>query len=128
MLNDLIADRGAMLQLEPAIIDHLRAWAAAHDSIRELWLFGSRAKGTAREDSDVDLALSLAPPAGDHDWALGAYVSLHRKWREELAAIVGRPISFGALNDGRSDDEKAGAMDAEVRGTGICLWARKCFP
>lgn len=53
----------------------LRAWAAANESVRELWLFGSRARGDARECSDVDLALALMPPNGKHDWALGNYFS-----------------------------------------------------
>jgi predicted nucleotidyltransferase len=36
----------------------------ANDSIVELWLFGSRARGDSRPDSDVDLALALIPPNG----------------------------------------------------------------
>jgi predicted nucleotidyltransferase len=33
----------------------LRSWAVGKDSLRELWLFGSRATGRSRADSDVDL-------------------------------------------------------------------------
>ena len=38
-------------------IEALRAWAVGNDSIAELWLFGSRAKGTAQPNSDIDIAL-----------------------------------------------------------------------
>ena len=34
----------------------LRAWASADANVRELWLFGSRADGHAKPESDVDLA------------------------------------------------------------------------
>ena len=49
----------------------LSAWAQRTDAVAELWLFGSRAKGTSGSDSDVDIALALMPPRGDHDLGLG---------------------------------------------------------
>jgi predicted nucleotidyltransferase len=52
------------------------AWAQKNDSVQELWLFGSRAKGEARDISDVDLGMLLMPARGKHDWALGNYVAL----------------------------------------------------
>ena len=39
----------------------LRSWAKDNGNVRELWLFGSRAQGCARPDSDVDLAIALVP-------------------------------------------------------------------
>jgi predicted nucleotidyltransferase len=54
----------------------LRAWAKANDSVRQLWLFGSRATGRSRPDSDVDLALALMPPKGKHDWRQSARAAL----------------------------------------------------
>ena len=39
----------------------LKHWAAGNDSVRELWLFGSRAKETSRDDSDIDIALETMP-------------------------------------------------------------------
>ncbi|WP_409566226.1 nucleotidyltransferase domain-containing protein [Methylobacterium sp. J-070] len=37
-------------------VDAIRAWAAGNKNVAEVWLFGSRAKGTVPE-SDVDLGL-----------------------------------------------------------------------
>jgi predicted nucleotidyltransferase len=93
----------------------LRAWAAANESVRELWLFGSRARGDAREDSDVDLALALMPPAGKHDWALGNYLSFEVEWKRQLEAIVGRAVSIEPLVPGTDSD-------ARVRREGDRLW------
>jgi predicted nucleotidyltransferase len=96
----------------------LIAWAKRTRAVTELWLFGSRAKGTSKATSDVDIAVALAPAIGDHNWALGDYVALSEKtWKPELCAIVGRPISFGAITPG---DE----MDVEVRSTGKLIWER----
>ncbi|QQN63006.1 nucleotidyltransferase domain-containing protein [Bradyrhizobium diazoefficiens] len=72
----------------------LAAWASKNDSVREMWLFGSRADGTSRPESDVDIGLGLAPPIGDHDWALGNFYALSDQWQRELEAIVGRHVSL----------------------------------
>ena len=44
----------------------LRSWASKNESVRELWLYGSRARGNSREESDIDLAIALMPPFGEH--------------------------------------------------------------
>ena len=93
----------------------LRLWASRNDSIRQLWLFGSRATGRSRPDSDVDLAVSLMPPVGNHNWALGNYYALHSGWKQQLEAIVGRHVSLEVIAPGTEED-------AEVRRTGVLLW------
>jgi predicted nucleotidyltransferase len=60
----------------------LRAWAAKNDCVRELWLFGSRAKGTSEPESDIDIALALMPPDGKTNWH-------SRPTRNRL--MIGRP-------------------------------------
>lgn len=34
-------------------------WAKSSPKVRRVWLFGSRAKNTHREDSDIDIAIEL---------------------------------------------------------------------
>ena len=53
----------------------IREWAARTDSVREVWLFGSRAKGTSRPDSDIDIGIYLMPPTPTSDRALAAYTA-----------------------------------------------------
>jgi predicted nucleotidyltransferase len=43
-------------------VNGIQQWAASNSSIREVWLFGSRARGNQEDDADVDLALRLMPP------------------------------------------------------------------
>jgi uncharacterized protein len=50
-----------MIQLEPKIIEHIREIIRKIPTIEKVVIFGSRAKGSARPGSDIDLALM-----GDH--------------------------------------------------------------
>jgi predicted nucleotidyltransferase len=95
----------------------LRSWASGNGSVRELWLFGSRATGRSRPDSDVDIAIALMPATDNTDWALGAYFALHSVWKQELEAIVGRHVSLEAIMPDSPED-------AEVRRSGSLIWAR----
>jgi predicted nucleotidyltransferase len=44
------------MQLSEQSADALSEWAAQFAAIKSLWLFGSRAKGIGRHDSDTDIA------------------------------------------------------------------------
>jgi predicted nucleotidyltransferase len=66
----------------------IRIWAAgAH--IREVRLFGSRAKGCARHDSDVDLAITALD---------GNYVRFADEWQEELTNSLGHKAKLKQYN------------------------------
>jgi predicted nucleotidyltransferase len=82
----------------------LRSWANQNDSVHKLWLFGSRAKGTSNPESDVDIAITLMPTNGKHDWAAGNYVAFHSEWKRELETIVGRHVSLEAIEPGSIED------------------------
>jgi predicted nucleotidyltransferase len=95
----------------------LRKWASDNGSVRELWLFGSRADGRARPDSDVDVAVALMPATDGTDWALGNYFALHGDWKRQLEAIVGRHVSLEVIVPGTPEHEA-------VRRSGAVLWSR----
>ena len=92
-------------------------WGKRNISIREVWLFGSRARGTARFNSDVDLGLALMPPKRGHDWAFGNFVAFHDDWRTELETVVQCYVSLVPMIPG--DDG-----NLIIRSSGICLWER----
>ena len=101
--------------MDEARVRSLRAWAENNGSVRELWLFGSRAKGTSKAESDTDIALALMPPQGKNDWAMGNYYDLRLQWKEQLETIVGGEVDLQEILPGTS-------FEVEVRTTGQLLW------
>jgi predicted nucleotidyltransferase len=93
----------------------LRDWARSKSAIAALWLFGSRARGDHRTDSDYDIALELKSKEGDHDWAFGDYVFLVDDWKSEIKALINSETSLVAFRD-----DLQGRFDP--RDQGIKLW------
>jgi predicted nucleotidyltransferase len=75
-------------------IRDLGAWASQNGNVRELWLFGSRADGRSKPDSDVDIGVGLMPPTDDYNWAFANFIAFRSDWRRELEMIVGRHVSL----------------------------------
>jgi predicted nucleotidyltransferase len=99
----------------------LRSWAKDNGSVRELWLFGSRAQGCAQPDSDVDLALALVPSKkANDDRAFTNYFFSKDQWKQQLEDIVGRHVSLETI----SPDMSGPDWDSMVRCFGIRLWSR----
>jgi predicted nucleotidyltransferase len=96
----------------------LAEWAAGIDAVAALWLFGSRAKGTARADSDHDLAIELRPKIKDHDWAFGDFICEGDNWKVQLRDIVRGDVSLVGFRD-----DLPGRFDPRI--DGICLWRRE---
>jgi len=90
--------------------------ASRNPNVHELWLFGSRAKGTSRPDSDIDIALAPMPPTEKHHWAIEAYFDNFDDWKAELKAMLNWEVSLELI--GR--DKK---MDAEIKKSGVQLCA-----
>jgi predicted nucleotidyltransferase len=78
---------GLMSRRDPLTLASLaqvcREMVAAEPRMMAVYLFGSRAKGEARPDSDVDLAVLFAEPVG-----LGDLVALENGFEERLGAPV----------------------------------------
>ena len=64
----------------------LANWAQTKHSIRSVWLFGSRVKGTNGDDSDLDVAIELKYP--DPDTALAHWMHEQDTWARELAECL----------------------------------------
>ena len=96
------------------LVQRFCEWAAAHGQFQELWLFGSRAKGTHRSDSDIDLAIVFVD---DSEAALGNYIALADGWQWELRKIANHKVSLEGIIPGT-------AGWAEVTTTGVRLWTK----
>jgi hypothetical protein len=56
-------------------------WAEKHPAIQEVWLYGSRAKGGSRPDSDIDLAIVMRG-TGDADRAYNEWSKWHYEYSQ----------------------------------------------
>jgi predicted nucleotidyltransferase len=77
--------------------ERVREALAGRDDLAAAWLFGSRARGTERPGSDVDVAVLLRdapPPPGD---------GLGRDLQDDLAGVLGRPVDLVVMNRAPAD-------------------------
>ena len=99
------------------ICKELHAWATSQPSINRVWLFGSRARGEAGPDSDLDIALEVVPAYPDAS-ATDCWFTHSSQWRGELAARFPFRIQLELL-DGMSTPtisrgiEKSGVLAYE---------------
>jgi len=76
----------------------LAAWADKHPDILSLFVFGSRARGDARPDSDLDLAIELDE---SRETPLTVLVVNRAQWQQELSALTGLVVRDLYLWDDR---------------------------
>jgi len=55
------------MAISPTALDRLVKRLASRPRVQRIWLFGSRARGDARERSDIDIAIE-APDADRREW------------------------------------------------------------
>lgn len=65
----------------------LTEWAAANSKVKRVWVYGSRAKGTHRPDSDINIAVELQP-VGDSEETLAVWMAHCNQWQSELQARI----------------------------------------
>ena len=91
------AANGAYNRLVIPLASRLNDVLSAHPGVAAAYVFGSVAVGTARSDSDVDIAvLFTAPPPHTLDSARFALAG-------ELEAALGAPVDLVVLNDAPVD-------------------------
>jgi predicted nucleotidyltransferase len=71
------------MDLSPGQVDAIKAWARDTPQVIEVCLFGSRAKGMAKPQSDVDLAVTASD---------GNYVALATQWERHLSSKLGLDV------------------------------------
>jgi len=79
--------------MQAADLAKLRAIFARHRQVQAVFLFGSRAFGTARSESDWDLAVYLEPPEPDPTLELlGALVAAGFEWVDLVLLHEAPPV------------------------------------
>ena len=96
------------VQLHPAIPDLVQQ-LSEEPSVQRVLLFGSRARGTARDRSDIDLAID-APDASEQEW-------------DRIAVAVDEAETLLRIDLIRLD-EASGDFREEIEREGVVLFAR----
>ncbi len=93
--------------LPAKVADHLRQWAGSTHEIQRMWLFGSRARGTGRADSDIDVAIEIFGWDSDdpdiRGEALANWIFNADGWRDQLRSSSPLPVD---LNPVSVEDER----------------------
>ena len=87
--------------------DRVRRWARTYPAIKQVYVFGSRAKGTAHARSDLDLALTAD---------LNELIANRTAWIGELTDALGLPVDLYPA-DGSN-------IAAAVAEHGFCVYVR----
>jgi predicted nucleotidyltransferase len=86
-----------MISVE-AIAEAVAPWAAQLEEKCRVFAFGSQVKGTARDDSDIDLAIEF--PELHPSEAVGYYMEHKEKWNALLSHQFGRVVHVDVLAAG----------------------------
>jgi len=90
-----------MVNLTDDQVDKIQEWAAQTRYVKEVRLFGSRAKGSARPDSDIDLAITVG--GSDDGVVRGNYFAVGPEWQRQLSDLLGLNAHVGCYNDPDTD-------------------------
>jgi len=90
--------------------DAIARWAAQNPRIRRVWAYGSRAKGTHRPDSDIDLAVELEPVA-DSEEALAVWMGHAGSWRWQLQSRISPKVDLEWFDPDGTTRAIAAALD-----------------
>jgi predicted nucleotidyltransferase len=94
-----------VLRVGPSFPDEwrraIRQWAAHTSLVTAVYLVGSRAKGCARSDSDIDLAF-LTRPDGTETAYTVAFFNKER-WAQELQALLPKPVDLQHADPGEDE-------------------------
>jgi predicted nucleotidyltransferase len=100
------------------IAQHTSQWAENHVLIRRLWIYGSRAKGTNRPDSDLDVAFELDPlPYGT---ARDQFHDEKARWKAELSGALGLEVHLEPILQAQLSVREHGVLIYERSGAPPC--------
>jgi predicted nucleotidyltransferase len=81
-------NRPPIIQISETAIAIISEWALQRQSIKAVWLFGSRTRGEATPDSDYDLGLELLPGISPSDD--GPFTDFFFNWEDWKADLIVR--------------------------------------
>lgn len=102
--------------IKPEWMTAVSEWAAGKNEIAEVFFYGSRAKGTNRSDSDLDVAVRIT---GQNETPLTTWIFEGRKWAEELDSLLDVSVHLEMM------DETDKVVLPSVRQHGVRIYYRR---
>jgi predicted nucleotidyltransferase len=81
----------------PQIVSLLATWADSQPLVGRAWVFGSRARGEERDDSDVDIAVELdlsAADGADESGGTATWMFECGSWESDLGSLLPFPVDL----------------------------------
>jgi len=94
-------------------LEAIRSWAASVPVVSRVWIFGSRARGTQRTDSDLDIAVEHGAMSGDSD-AFTTSMSELENWRAQLQPLLSIRIDLQSQIPGLTHTIQSGLDESSV--------------
>ena len=89
-------------------------WAERQPRVRRLWMFGSRAKGNPRPDSDLDIAVEIEP-VPDSEETLPYWITCWERWQSELQRKTEYPVDLDWFDpDGSTQQVAQGLREGSI--------------
>ncbi|HVY89578.1 MAG TPA: nucleotidyltransferase domain-containing protein [Hyphomonadaceae bacterium] len=111
-----------MLSIEDSWFAVIRSWAASKPDIAKAFVFGSRAKGIARPDSDLDIGIIVASSNPNED-DYTCWFFNRDDWNRELAEMIPITIDLQIANESISTTVVAPA----VKDHGVLIFDRSAI-
>ena len=73
-------------------------WCAGKPFVRRAWIFGSRARGTNRADSDIDIALDVIGVLRFED-GYTAFFNDHLVWQQDIQKLFTLRVHLSHYNE-----------------------------
>src|SRR3569623_184201 len=102
-----------MNSIPPEDVEAIQHWAASIPVIKRVWIFGSRARGTARPDSDLDIAVEHDSLPGDSN-AFTTAIGEAENWRHQLQPRVGLTVDLESYLPGITQTIEAALNESSV--------------
>jgi predicted nucleotidyltransferase len=100
-----------------SLSEDLCRWAASKPLVNRLWIFGSRARGDYRPDSDLDVAIELdlsAASGVDESGGLATWMLDTTGWRDELQQLTGLAVDLQHFDGPRTPTIQSGLQQSSL--------------
>lgn len=98
------------IDLSPEQVAAIVQWAKSTPEIEAVLLFGSRARGTSKPDSDADLALLIY----EQHFPLAAFIGEGEAWQNHLRLATGITVNIDLLDGANTPRVVAFVKDCSV--------------